>query len=81
MWEPPHLTTLWASMASYRDSFSFTFFPDNKLFPLNYSMAANPIVPDLKAILLMTKITQLKLSYVKLEVLIVMNVKITVSGM
>jgi hypothetical protein len=25
MWEPQHLTTLWASMACYRDSFTFTF--------------------------------------------------------
>jgi hypothetical protein len=23
MWEPQRLTTLWASMASYRDSFTF----------------------------------------------------------
>jgi hypothetical protein len=27
MWEPRPLTTLWASMACYRDSFTFTFFP------------------------------------------------------
>jgi hypothetical protein len=25
MWEPRHLTTLWAFMACYRDSFTFTF--------------------------------------------------------
>jgi hypothetical protein len=26
MWEPRRLTTLWASMACYRDSFTFFFF-------------------------------------------------------
>jgi hypothetical protein len=26
MWEPQHLTTLWASTACYRDGFTFTFF-------------------------------------------------------
>jgi hypothetical protein len=26
MWEPQHLTTLWASTACYRDSFTFTHF-------------------------------------------------------
>jgi hypothetical protein len=26
MWEPRHLTTLWASTASYRDSFTFFTF-------------------------------------------------------
>jgi hypothetical protein len=26
MWEPQHLTTLWASTACYRDSFTFTFY-------------------------------------------------------
>jgi hypothetical protein len=25
MWEPRHLTTLWASTACYRDSFTFTY--------------------------------------------------------
>jgi hypothetical protein len=25
MWDPQRLTTLWASMACYRDSFTFTF--------------------------------------------------------
>jgi hypothetical protein len=25
MWEPQHLTTLWASTACYRDTFTFTF--------------------------------------------------------
>jgi hypothetical protein len=25
MWEPQHLTTLWAFAACYRDSFTFTF--------------------------------------------------------
>jgi hypothetical protein len=27
MWDPQRLTTLWASMACYRDSFTFTFLP------------------------------------------------------
>jgi hypothetical protein len=30
MWEPQHLTTLWSSTASYKDSFTFySFFTDN----------------------------------------------------
>jgi hypothetical protein len=33
MWEPQHLTTLWASTACYRDNFTFYFFFYCHLYP------------------------------------------------
>jgi hypothetical protein len=33
MWEPQHLTTLWASTACYRDSFTFLLYARNNIGP------------------------------------------------